>query len=103
MAGGETMANGGAIVVTDHVVSERDITLPGETGRTRRPGVQLLILQSAVCPMPVRAEHGRRFAGHVPRAIKIARDVKSRVALEIDLLDGVIAAIDHAEDRGLDR
>src|SRR5262249_28747760 len=58
MAGGETMADGGAVVVTDHVVAERDIALPREIGRARRPGVQLLILQSAVSPVPVRTKHG---------------------------------------------
>src|SRR5262249_22520536 len=103
MAGGETMADGGAVIVTDHVVAERDIALPREIGRARRPGVQLLILQSAVSPVPVRTKHGGYFPTHIFRAIKIARDVEPRVALEINLLDRVIAAIDLAENRGPER
>src|SRR5262245_27528086 len=103
MAGGETMADGGAVVVADHVVAEGDITLPRETGRARRPGVQLLILQPAIRPMPMRAEHGGYLSTHIFRAIEIARDVEAWIALKVDLLDRVIAAIYLAEDRGIDR
>src|SRR5262245_47325825 len=103
MAGGEAMADGGAVVVSDHIVTERDIALLRETGRARRRRVQLLILQSAVRPMPVRAEHGWYLAGHVLRAIKVARYVEPGIALEINLLDCVISAIDLAEDRGIYR
>ena len=78
VAGGESVADGGAVVVTDHVITERDVALPRETGRPRRPGVQLLILQSAVCPVPVRAKDGGYFPTHIFRAIKIARDVEPR-------------------------
>src|SRR5262249_57546841 len=94
MAGGETMTDGGAVVVTDHVVAERDIALPREIGRARRPGVQLLILQSAVSPVPVWTKHGRYFPTRIFRAIKIARDVEPRVALEINLHDRLLPALD---------
>src|SRR5262245_32529242 len=103
MAGRETVADGRAVVVTDHVVREGHVTLPGEACRAGRRRIQWLILESAVGPVSVRGEHGRYFASHILRAVEIARDVKTGVALEIDLLDGVIAAIDLAEDRGLDR
>src|SRR5262249_27283878 len=97
------MADGRAVVVTDHVVREGNVTLPGEACRAGRPRIQLLIFQPAVCPVPVRAEHGRYFAGHRLRAIEIARNVKTRIALEVDFLDGVIATINLAEDSCLDR
>ena len=61
------------------------------------------VVESAVGPMPVRAQDARQFAGLALGPIQIAGDKMPRVALQIDAIDGVGIAIDAAMNHGVGR
>ena len=91
------------VVVADHVVREDDVALPGEGDAARRDRARVAVLQPPVGPVAVRGEHPGEGPGLPHRAVQVPRDVEARVALEVDLLDGVVAPLDPAEDLRVER
>ena len=61
------------------------------------------VLKSSARKMSVRAEDGRQLSRAARGTIEIARDEEAGQALEVDLLDGVVALIDAAMDHRIQR
>ena len=91
------------VVVADHVVREDHVALTRERDAARRDRPVGAVLEAAVGPVAVRREDPGKRARLPERAVEVAGDVEARVALEVDLLDGVVAPLDPAEDVGVER
>ena len=116
---GEALAVGDllAVGVAHHVVLEHHAAHPRQLGAARlqgiagpfeslfRPlldlGLRLLgagLVEPAVLPVSVRAQHGRQLAGPALGPVQVAANVIARVAGEEDLFDGVPVTVDLAVD-----
>ena len=106
-----------AVGIADHVVVKTDAAHPGALHRQRlqqappavleplRPNHDLFphrlpadIDEPPVVPVAMRKEHARLLAGFVLGPIEIASDKEPWHALEIDLLNRVIALVDLASE-----
>ena len=92
------------VVVADHVVGKRDHPLIGEVDASGGDAAFGRVCHPPVGPVPVRVQDRRERPVALPqRPIQIARQIKSGIRLEIDLLDAVTVALDLAEDVSVQR
>ena len=91
------------VVVADHVPGEDDVALPGERDAPRRDRPVGAVLETAIGPVAVRREDPGKRTGLPERSVEVAGDVEPGMALEVDLLDGVVAPLDPAEDVRIER
>ena len=91
------------VVVAHHVPGEDHVALPGEGDAPRRDRAVRAVLEAPVGPVTVRREDTREGARLSHRPVEVPGHVEARVALEVDLLDGVVAALDPPEDVGVER
>ena len=96
---GEAVADRRAVVVTDHVVTERNIALHREVGGPTSGRIEVGVLEAAIGPVAVRAEDGRNFLSIADLGpVKVAGNIKARIAFKVDLLDRISSTVDAAED-----
>ncbi len=108
----QALRNLHAVGIADHVVVKHDAAHPGQLHaaglqraaaavlETLRPFLDLLlhavdahVIEAAVGPVSVRAEHARQLARLALGPIQVARDEEAGKALEVDFLDRVIALV----------
>ena len=92
----------GAVVVTDHIVGEDDVTLPGEVYAAGWNGADLVILQAPPLPMAVGTDDPGERTGFPSGAVEIPRGEEARKGLEMDLFNAVAFALDSGEDLGVE-
>ena len=87
------------VVITDHVVGKRDHPLLGEVDASGGDAAFRRVCHPPVGPVSVRVQDRRERPVALPqRPIQIARQIKSGIRLEIDLLDAVTVALDLAKN-----
>ena len=91
-----------AVVVGQHVVGKDHVALPGQVDREARHRGEGLIFQPPVSPMAVGGQNSREGALLPQRTVEIPGDVKPRIALKEDLLDGIVPLGDLPEDPRLE-
>ena len=91
------------VVVADHVPREDHVALPRERDAPRRDRPVGAVLEAAIGPVAVRREDPGKRTGLPERSVEVAGDVEPGMALEVDLLDGVVAPLDPAEDVRVER
>src|SRR5439155_5115094 len=90
------------VVEADHVVGKRDHALAGEADAAGGDAAVFGVGHPAFLPMAMRVEEaGQGPLAPAPRAIQIAREIKTGEGLKIHLLDDVAVALDFAADARL--
>src|SRR5439155_418036 len=82
-----------------HVVGKRDHSLPGEIDAPRGDASLSRVGHPPVGPMPVWIQDRRERPVALPRRpIQVAREKKTGISLEMNLLDTVAVALDLAKN-----
>ncbi len=92
-----------AVVVGQHVVGKDYVALPGQVDPKARHRSEGLIFQPPVSPMTVGSQDSREGPLLPHRTVEIPGDVKPRIALKEDLLDGVVPLGNLPENPRLER
>ena len=91
-----------AVVVGQHVVGKDHMALASQVDREARHRGEGLIYQPPVGPMAVGGQDSREGTFPPQRTVEIPGDVKPRIALKKDLLDGIVPLGDLPEDPRLE-
>ena len=92
-----------AVVVTEHVIGEDNVTLLREVDTARRNGAALNVLKAAAAPMPMRTHNAGEQPRFAFRTIEVACREEAGKRFKMDFLYGVIFSFHFSEDTDVQR